>query len=392
MQQNIWLTPEGIEDLLPPQAARLESHRRRLLDEFMAAGYELVLPPIAEFTDSLLTGTGRKLALDTCRFTDNESGRMMGVRADMTPQVARIVSNRLKPAQDKITRLCYVGEVLKSRNNKAKGSRSPIQVGAEIFGQPDIASDIEMIDLMLAGAKAMGFKQVSLSLGHVGIVQRLMDLAALSSASQAELVDILKRKAIPEYQAWLATQPFPTALAHAFSGLIGLVGPAQAVLESASVTLGELDSEVSQCLADLGLVIRYFADVQQVEIHLDLADLRGFQYHTGLIFACYQADVSSILIAKGGRYDRVCSAFGADHPATGFSIDLRNLIDSLADDAVLSLPIYSLFEPSQAWLTKVTALKSEGKTVIRAYHEDNIPAGAQQLVAQGADWIIKIKE
>jgi len=392
MQQNIWLTPEGIEDLLPPQAARLEAHRRNLLDEFTAAGYALVLPPIAEFTDSLLTGTGRKLALDTCRFTDNESGRMMGVRADMTPQVARIVSNRLKPNAGVITRLCYVGEVLKSRNNKAKGSRSPIQVGAELFGHQGIASDIEMIDLMLAAAKQLGFVHVSLSLGHVGVVQRLMDLAKLNTANQDALVDILKRKALPEYQAWLANQTLSESLTSAFASLIALVGSASSVLGLASKSLDSLDSELDQCLADLQFVVDYFAGVQGVDIHLDLADLRGFQYHTGLIFACYQADVSSILIAKGGRYDRVCSAFGADYPATGFSIDLRNLIDNLIDEPLEAAPIYSVFNASSAWLDQVNQLKANGHTVIRAYQDSDIPAGANQLIAQGADWVIKIKE
>lgn len=391
MQQNIWLTPEGIEDLLPPQAARLEAHRRNLVDAFTAAGYDLVLPPIAEFTDSLLTGTGRKLALDTCRFTDNESGRMMGVRADMTPQVARIVSNRLKPRSNTITRLCYVGEVLKSRNNKAKGSRSPIQVGAELFGHQGIASDIEMIDLMLSGAHTLGFTDVTLSLGHVGVVQRLMDLAQLDAANQSELVDILKRKAIPEYQAWLTGQSLSAPLANAFTALVNLVGDAAGVLANASQSLAGLDTELDQCLEDLNLVVAYFGQVQGFEIHLDLADLRGFQYHTGLIFACYQADVSSILIAKGGRYDRVCSAFGADYPATGFSIDLRNLIDNLADQVADQAPVYTLFEASQAWLDQVKQLKASGRTVIRAYQQQDIPVGAEELVAQAGQWVIKIK-
>ncbi len=391
MQQNIWLTPEGIEDLLPPQAARLEAHRRQLVDVFTAAGYDLVLPPIAEFTDSLLTGTGRKLALDTCRFTDNESGRMMGVRADMTPQVARIVSNRLKPHSGVITRLCYVGEVLKSRNNKAKGSRSPIQVGAELFGHQGIGSDIEMIDLMLSGAQTLGFAEVSLSLGHVGIVQRLMDLAQLDTANQHELVDILKRKALPEYQAWLTTQSLSAPLTQAFTALVNLVGDAPNVLAAASQTLAGLDAELDQCLQDLTQVVAYFGTVQGFAIHLDLADLRGFQYHTGLIFACYQADVSSILIAKGGRYDRVCSAFGADYPATGFSIDLRNLIDSLADQVANQAPVYTLFEATQAWLDQVKLLKASGRTVIRAYQQQDIPAGAEELVAQAGQWVIKIK-
>ena len=148
MQQSTWFTPEGLEDLLPPQAQKLELYRRQIIDGFDAAGFDLVLPPLAEFTDSLLTGTAGHMAVDTCRFTDQESGRMMGVRADMTPQVARIVSNRLK-ASDTISRLCYVGEVLKTRNNKAKGSRSPIQVGAEIYGHQGVESDLEIIDLVL---------------------------------------------------------------------------------------------------------------------------------------------------------------------------------------------------------------------------------------------------
>lgn len=392
MQQNTWFTPEGIEDLLPIQAEKLEFYRRALLDELALSGYQLVLPPIAEFTDSLLTGTGRKLDLDTCRFTDNESGRMMGVRADMTPQVARIVSNRIKP-QSGVVRLCYVGEVLKSRNNKAKGSRSPIQLGAELFGHKGVQSDIEIIDLMLSCARMLKLDNIQLSLGHVGIVQSLMTWAGFSQVVQNELVDILKRKAIPEYQAWLSQMSLTTEQRQAFEALPRLSGDASSVMALADQVLAGLTTPLDEALAHLSTLLSYVSNTQTMHPHLDLSDLRGFQYHTGIIFACYSLADMPLLVAKGGRYDEVCSAFGEDHAATGFSIDLRNILDKLpALCAEVEAPIYAPFSESPALYALIQQLRAQGRQVIRCYEESVIPAHASQLVQVGADWKIMSNE
>lgn len=392
MQQDIWFTPEGIEDLMPSQAEKLEIYRQALLAEFKLSGYALVLPPIAEFTDSLLTGTGRKLALDTCRFTDYESGRMMGVRADMTPQVARIVSTRIKP--NGIERLCYVGEVLKSRNNKAKGSRSPIQLGAEIFGHSGVESDIEIIDLMLSSSRLLKLPNLQMSLGHVGIVQSLMDLAKLTKDQQNTLVDILKRKALPEYQAWCSSQSFSgSKLKAAFESLTSLCGQADAVLTQASSALAGLTPDLDQALTHLNKLVDYLNKTQSIKPHLDLSDLRGFQYHTGVIFACYSVTDTSVLVAKGGRYDEVCAAFGEAHPATGFSMDLRSILDFIPELENPGLrQVYAPFNDDDKLYEQIKNLRAEGVQVIRFYEESAIPAQADRLVSLNGTWTVKSSE
>ncbi|MBE0494276.1 MAG: ATP phosphoribosyltransferase regulatory subunit [Thiomicrospira sp.] len=389
MQQDIWFTPEGIEDLLPSQAEKLETYRQALLAELKLSGYALVLSPIAEFTDSLLTGTGRKLALDTCRFTDYESGRMMGVRADMTPQVARIVSTRIKP--NGIERLCYVGEVLKSRNNKAKGSRSPIQLGAEIFGHSGIESDIEIIDLMLSSSRLLKLPNLQMSLGHVGIVQSLMNLAKLTEDQQSTLVDILKRKALPEYQAWWLSQSFSDSrLSMAFEQLTSLCGQADSVLTQAQSRLAGLSADLDQALAHLNQLVEYLAKTQSIKPHLDLSDLRGFQYHTGVIFACYSVTDMSVLVAKGGRYDEVCAAFGEAYPATGFSIDLRSILDYVPEPENTELrQVYAPFHDDYQLYEQIKSLRAQGVQVIRFYEESTIPAHADRLVSLNGAWTVK---
>lgn len=391
MQQDIWFTPEGIEDLLPEQAEKLEYYRQTLLSELKLSGYLQVLPPIAEFTDSLLTGTGRKLALDTCRFTDYESGRMMGVRADMTPQVARMVSNRIKPTE--LLRLCYVGEVLKSRNNKAKGSRSPIQLGAELFGHSGVESDIEIIDVMLSCARLMQLPNLQMSLGHVGLVQRLIELADLNDEQQQELVDILKRKALPEHQAWLSeVSGVSNSVKMALINLPKLCGHADQVIAQAKAQLGGMDAGIDQAIAELERLVQYLIETQGVCPHLDLSDLRGFQYHTGVIFACYSVTDSAVLLAKGGRYDKVCAAFGEAHAATGFSLDLRNILDYLPDRQQLLTQVYAPLSEDLALYEKIKSLREQGVQVIRAYQGASIPTGAAQLVLQNGEWTVNKNE
>ncbi|MDX1795779.1 MAG: ATP phosphoribosyltransferase regulatory subunit [Hydrogenovibrio sp.] len=386
MQQNTWFTPEGIEDLLPEQAKKLEHYRRQLLDGFESSGYDLVLPPIAEFTDSLLTGTGSHLAVDTCRFTDQESGRMMGVRADMTPQVARIVANRLK-GSDQILRLCYVGEVLKTRNNKAKGSRSPIQVGAELFGHQGVESDIEVIALMLSSIRALGLNELTLSLGHVSIVEELMALAGFKKSQTAQLVDILLRKAVPEYQAFVAENTIPESLKTAFDGLLSLCGDVDQVLEKSQKILGGISTKIDEHLERLTQIVRYFEVASdKLTIHIDLADLRGFQYHTGIIFGCYAASQKLYMIAKGGRYDGIGSDFGEAKPATGFSLDLRSALDLLEEVPTSGRQV--IYAPIVADPSLVDTISNLKKTVIvkRYYQLDEVPAGSQYLTHENGQW------
>jgi len=387
MQQSTWFTPEGLEDLLPPQAQKLETYRRNLIDGFRLSGFDLILPPLAEFTDSLLTGTGQHRATEMCRFTDQESGRMMGVRADMTPQVARVVSNRLKAA-GQISRLCYVGEVLKTRNNKAKGSRSPIQVGAELFGHEGIESDIEVIELMLESLKGIALPDLQLSLGHVGIVAELSDLAALSAKDEAALRNILKRKAIPEYQEWLAATNLPANVKPVFERLMSLAGGAQNVLDNAKPLLAGLSDTLDASIERLQAIVAHISATQDINIHLDLADIRGYHYHTGVIFGCYSSTLQ--LIAKGGRYDGIGEEFGLSLPATGFSLDLRTALDLLPDSSDgLKGQIFAPVIADAGLKAKIAELRAEGFQVISSYDLSEIAADAKKLVSDAGLWSVK---
>ena len=389
MQQNIWFTPEGLEDLLPDEATKLEFYRRQLLDGFALSGYELVLPPIAEFTDSLLTGTGRHLAVDTCRFTDQESGKMMGVRADMTPQVARIATNRL--AKGQVSRLCYVGEVLKTRNNKAKGSRSPIQVGAELFGHSGVESDIEVIELMLSSLNAIGLNDLTLSLGQVSIVDELMAQAKLDEAQQSTLVSILQRKAIPEYQEFTAELSLTAELQAAFDALLTLCGDVDTVLNNAAV-LKAVSSEMTTFLGRVEEVVAYFKNYPGLKLHVDLADIRGYQYHTGMIFSCYAAGKKMYQLAKGGRYDGIGSEFGAAEPATGFSLDLRSSLDLLATPAESSeKTVWAPNGQEVGLVEKITELKAQNVCVTRFYNADELAAGSEYLAQENGQWQLVTK-
>ena len=389
MQQSTWFTPDGLEDLLPPQAQKLEYYRRKLMDGFHLSGYDLVLPPLAEFTDSLLTGTARQLAVDTCRFTDQESGKMMGVRADMTPQVARIVSNRLK-ASGTISRLCYAGEVLKTRNNKAKGSRSPIQLGAELFGHAGVESDIEIIELMLESMQRLNLDNGKISLGHVGVVDELISLAGLNESQSTQLIDILERKALPEYEQFLMETTLPESISNAFSELLSLCGSASTVIERAKTSLSSLSPVLKGAVERLDTVISFLTEVHSNPIHLDLADIRGYQYHTGIIFACYSSDGFLLPICKGGRYDNIGSDFGLAQPATGFSLDLRVALDLLAP--VEPTEKGCVYAPSQADKTlqeKIIELKRSGVQVVKVFDMDALASGDQILSNAGGQWVVE---
>jgi len=388
MQQSTWFTPEGLEDLLPPQAQKLEFYRRKLIDGFELSGFELVLPPIAEFTDSLLTGTAGNMAVDTCRFTDQESGRMMGVRADMTPQVARIVSNRLK-ADSTISKLCYVGEVLKTRNNKAKGSRSPIQVGAELFGHRGFESDYEIIGLMLESMQLLKLPEIKMSLGHVAIVTELMALAQLDKKQSKELIDILSRKAIPEYEVFVSQLTIESNLKSKFEALALMCGEASSVIEVAIKELSGLSKVLDDALSHLEKVINSLAATHAVSIHLDMADIRGYQYHTGIIFACYSGSTLQP-IAKGGRYDNIGSVFGLGLPATGFSLDLRSALDLLSDVNLNVMDtVYAPLLADKSLQESIVELKSKGYRVIKAYDLTGLQKGDKKLSNDSGQWSIQ---
>jgi ATP phosphoribosyltransferase regulatory subunit len=310
-----WLLPENVEDVLPPQAWRMEDMRRALLDLFRRHGYQLVLPPLIEYVDSLLTGVGADLDLKTFKLVDQMSGRLMGVRADITPQVARIDAHLL--AGNAINRLCYAGSVLHTQPDGFHRSREPIQIGAECYGEPGAAADLEILTLMLQGLEACGVRGAQLDIGHVGVYRALAQAAGLSGAAEHRLFGALQAKDASAVAA--LTVDLPGDLRAAFAALPQLYGDRGALAE-ARARLPALPAVA----AALDTLDALDAGLGGVEAAYDLAELRGYGYHSGVVFAAYTAGRSRA-IAQGGRYDEVGRVFGRARPATGFSLDLREL-------------------------------------------------------------------
>lgn len=312
-----WLLPENIADILPATARQVESAKAAMLERFRTYGYELVCPPLIEYIDSLVYDGDTALVMKTFKLDDQMSGRQLGLRADITPQVARIDAHLLSSRQG-VTRLCYAGSVLHTVPESAMRSREPLQIGAELYGSSDVGADLEIVDLMLASLEGVGVGGLTLDIGHVGIFRALAAAAALPARLTAELFGVLQAKDIPSAETLLAgaAEPFRSALL----ALPGLYGPD--ALSRASQCLPAL-AEIRQALADMQAVADSVAG--RATVNFDLSDLRGTAYHTGLMFAAYAPGWSDAL-ARGGRYDNVGDKFGRARPATGFSLDLRDLV------------------------------------------------------------------
>lgn len=316
-----WLLPEHIEDLLPAEAARVERLRRVLIDHFVAQRYALVQPPMIEHIESLATGTGRDLESQTFRMVDPMSGRMLGLRADITPQIARIDAHLLN--EPGVTRLCYAGSALRTRPTGNGSSREVIQVGAELFGEPAIAGDREVIALILSALTAAGLRGLHLDLGHVAVYRALANGAGIgNNGDDSEMFAALRAKDAPAVDE--LTRRLPAAWRDALRALPRLYGPAAEVLARAQRELPDIPA-IANALAALGALSQAAAS-QVEELHIDLADLRGYHYQNGATFSVFTAGVSGA-IGNGGRYDGIGRAFGRARPATGFTLDLRQLAD-----------------------------------------------------------------
>jgi ATP phosphoribosyltransferase regulatory subunit len=309
-----WLLPEHIEDILPDEAMRIELLRRSILDLFFKHGFQLVMPPLVEFTDSLLTGTGHDLDLRTFKLVDQLSGRMMGVRADITPQVARIDAHLLN--RKGVTRLCYCGSVLHARPAGPGATREPIQIGAEIFGHAGIASDLEIQSLLCQSLAAAGVKGARMDVGHVAVFRSLVRAADIGHELEVELFEALQKKDVPALKTLTRRTDAKTRAALLL--LPGLYGGAE-VLDLAEKKLPRL-ADLKKALDTL----RTLAKASPIPVSVDLAELRGYHYHSGVVFDAYCDGVSGA-VARGGRYDEVGKAFGRPRAATGFSIELRSL-------------------------------------------------------------------
>jgi ATP phosphoribosyltransferase regulatory subunit len=319
-----WVLPEHVDDVLPAEAIRLEALRRTLLDRFADNGYRLVQPPLVEHLESLLTGSGRDLELLTFKVVDPLSGRLLGVRADLTPQVARIDAHLLNEAG--VSRLCYAGSVLRTLPAIPGGTREVIQVGAELFGEPGIAGDSEVIELLLSSLGLAGVRGLHLDLGHVGVFRAIASGAGFSGEIEnGELFEAMRTRDVPAV-ADLAAR-LPAAWRGALLALPELYGPADDVLEDARARLPDIPA-VANALSALEALARSAAAKVEA-LHIDLADLRGYHYHNGAIFSVFIAGESAA-IGAGGRYDGIGRAFGRARPATGFTLDLRQLAGVLA--------------------------------------------------------------
>jgi ATP phosphoribosyltransferase regulatory subunit len=316
-----WLLPDGIEEVLPPEAARIETARRQVLDLFQRWGYEFVVTPHIEYLESLLTGAGQDLDLRTFKVIDPLSGRQMGFRADITPQVARIDAHSMR--REGPSRLCYAGSVLHAQPRPLTTSRSPIQLGAELYGDASPASDVEVISLLVDTLELAQVPDVHMDLGHVGIYRGLARAAGLSGEAERQLFDAMQRKAMDEIAA--LTEALPASLGKMLQALAELCGGRE-VLDLAQACLVDAPDDVHAALDELlaiadTLSLRY----PELPLYFDLGELRGYRYHTGVVFAAFVPSVG-YAIAQGGRYDDIGADFGRARPATGFSTDLKTLV------------------------------------------------------------------
>ncbi len=353
-----WQLPDGIEELLPADAGRLEHVRRQLLDLFATWGYQFVMPPLLEFTESLLIGLGEDLDLQTFKMIDQASGRMMGIRADITPQTARIDAHSL--AVEGPQRLSYAGSVLHAKPSGLKASRAPIKVGAELYGVADVQADVEIVSLMLESLVCLGIDDITLDLGHVGIYTALIAGAGLNDEQQQQLFGLLQTKSQSELLEWLDQQEIHAGLRAQIALLAELNGD-ETVLDRA-VQLGSTD-QLDAAIADLKhMAAQIRSRYPNVSLYFDLSELRGFNYHTGLVFAAFVPGVGRA-VANGGRYDQIGAAFGRARPATGFNADLKCLLQLGASPKQQVNAIIAPAEDDVDLWHAVNALRADGEIV-----------------------------
>ena len=379
-----WLLPEGVEEYLPQQAERLETMRRELLNLFHSWGYELVIPPLVEYLESLLVGAGHDMDLETFKLIDQSTGRLMGVRADMTPQVARIDAHRLR--RDAPSRLCYLDTVLLTRQDGFARSRTPLQLGAELYGHAGIESDIEMLRLMTETLRVTGLKEFYLDLGHVGIFRSLARQAQLNEKQEDTLFDALQRKAKPEIEELLGSINIDTDVRRMLVGLVELNGD-HSVLDEAQSLLSKAGSEVQKALDNLQRIARMAqSQLSGVPIHFDLAELRGYRYQSGVVFAAF-APGHGQEIARGGRYDEIGRLFGRPRPATGFSSDLKTLMAlSPAADYIMQA-IFAPASECEVLQRKIKQLRQQGERVV-----GELPQQSGTLAEQGCNRRLEKRE
>lgn len=377
-----WLLPEHIADALPSEAARIERLRRALLDLFLVHGYEVVMPPLLEHLESLLTGAGQDLRLRTFKLVDQLSGRTLGVRADITPQVARIDAHLLN--RQGVTRLCYCASVLHTLPASLAASREPIQLGAELYGHAGVAADREVIRLLAAALGKAGVPAARIDLGHVGVFRALVAAAGLDAELEGVLLQLLQGKDVPGLRELCGRLDKP--LRCALLALPDLYGGAE-VLGAAEKALPALP----EIAAALGTLRQLQEALPDLPLSFDLADLRGYHYHNGVVFAAYCPGFSGT-VARGGRYDGVGSAFGRARPATGFSMDLRELARLPASDPPPAAILAPCASADAVLARTVAGLRAQGEVVVELLPGETGSEGPlcdRQLVERSGQWLIE---
>ncbi len=379
-----WALPEAIDDVLPFEAARVETLRRTLLDCFREHGYRLVQPPLVEYLDSLLTGSARDLDLQTFKTVDPLSGRLLGVRADTTPQVARIDAHLLN--ESGVTRLCYAGSVLRTLPAGPGATREVLQIGAELYGHGEIAADQEVLRLLLRALARAKIDGLHVDLGHVGIYRALAQSAGLKGDGEgddSELFAALRDKDQPSVHG--LTAAFPEPARTALRKLPELYGPATETLAAAQMVLPALP-EIGEALRAMTSLAAAAAD--SAGLHADLADLRGYHYYTGATFSVFAADArgAAVECGRGGRYDGVGRAFGRARPATGFTLDLRR-VAALGSDSGPRDTIVAPDDDDPSLAARIVELRANGDAVIVLLPgEMPGPLTARRLARDGIGW------
>jgi ATP phosphoribosyltransferase regulatory subunit len=368
-----WLLPEYIADVLPAEARHLEALRRGLLDLYGSYGYELVMPPLLEYLDSLLTGTGQDLNLRTFKLVDQLSGKTMGLRADITPQVARIDAHLLN--REGVVRLCYAGSVLHTRPAGMNATREPLQVGAELYGHAGLEADLEIAELALASLALVQADSPRLDLSHMGVIRALLQTLTAPELAD-EVVAMVRRKDKPGLRD---CPGLPEATRRALQTLCGLYGGIE-ILQQARVTLPE-QAGIHQALDELQTLAQALG-ARGAQVTIDLGEMRGYQYHSGIVFAAYCHDVPSAVI-RGGRYDQVGQAFGRARAATGFSLDLRELA-ALAPTPPAAPAILAPWSDETDLQTLIAHLRVQGNTVVQA-----LPGHEPELQEYRIDRVLK---
>jgi len=379
-----WVLPQGIEESLPEDAARLETLRRDLLDLYTSWGYELVMPPFIDHIESLLTGTGHDLDLQTFKLVDQVSGRTLGVRADMTPQVARIDAHQLK--REVPTRLCYMGTVLRARPDSFGSSRSPLQVGAELYGHAGVESDAEILGLMLNTLSVVGVDNIYVDLGNVDIFRGLTWQAGLSADDEGRLFEMLQRKAVTEIEQLLDELKLDDNLRKMLSSLVELNGDAS-VLQYARKVLSKASTEVLNAIDYLEKTAdKVMARFDNVGFNFDLAELHGYHYQTGVVFAAFVPKRGEA-IARGGRYDDIGQIFGNARAATGFSTDLK-LLDTLTTrEFKKASRVFAPASEDKALTEKINQLREQGMCVV-----EQLPGQSGSAKAMCCDKVLQLND